>query len=172
MSYDLLMADELLEIKSPEVLYYVTPASDDGNYRPVAPYKGTTGSAGFDLYAPSDVTIKPRESVLVSTGVHMGIPKDWVGIICPRSSVAYKTPLRIGARVIDSDYRGDVMINLINDSDEEYKVIQGTRIAQILYVQYLPSMTHVNSIEELDGLQDDQLAVTKRGAGGFGSTGM
>lgn len=137
------------------------PESEDGLYKPVMPNRGTNGAAGFDLYTASKVTIPPRSSVLVPTGVKMAIPTDWFGMICPRSSVASKTPLRIGARIIDSDYRGEIFINLHNDNNTSPWVIeQGERIAQIVFMPHLSEMIEVSYLDD-----------TTRADGGFGSTG-
>lgn len=124
------------------------------------PTRGSQHAAGFDLYAANDVTIKPGESILAGTGIAMAIPNGYFGQINPRSGVAYKTKIRIGSRVIDSDYRGEIMVNLHNDGEEDYEFKAGERIAQIVIMQYLASIVEV---EELD--------TTVRGTGGFGSTG-
>lgn len=144
----------------PDVLFKLEPASSDGVFKPQPPLHGTETAAGFDLYAACHETLNPGESKLVRTGVLMAIPSGWFGMISPRSSVASKTPLRIGARVIDSDYRGEVLVNLHNDSDAPYTIEQGTRIAQIVFMPHLTKMIQVDSLED-----------TKRGSGGFGSTG-
>lgn len=124
------------------------------------PTKGTQGSAGFDLYAPERVDIPAGCSYLVGTGLQIKAPDGWFGQINPRSSMAVKR-IRVGARVIDSDYTGEVKINLHNDSDENYEIRKGDRIAQIVF---LPCLTEIERVDEpLDG--------TERGTGGFGSTG-
>ena len=123
------------------------------------PTRGTDGSAGFDLYATERVDIPPGASYLVDTGVQMAIPKDWMGQINPRSSMAVKR-IRVGARIIDSDYRGSIMINLHNDSHETYEIVKGDRIAQICFI---PVLTDFMQVEYLDD--------TERADGGFGSTG-
>lgn len=152
---------ELLETMQPTVTYTIEPVNEDGTYKPVAPLQGTLGSAGFDLAAAQEIIIGPRGSVLVRTGIKCAIPIGWCGIINPRSSMASKTPLRIGARVIDSDYRGEVLINIHNDSNlSPWKIEQGERIAQIVFMQHLSTMECVESLDDTD-----------RGDGGFGSTG-
>lgn len=133
----------------------------DVYYMPKAPLHGSDTAAGFDFFCATNMSIPPRASTLVPTGVCMQIPVGWCGIISPRSSVASKTPLRIGARIIDSDYRGEVMVNLINDSDGDYHIPMHTRIAQIVFVPHLMSMTEVDVLDD-----------TVRGEGGFGSTGI
>lgn len=123
------------------------------------PKRGTQGAAGFDLYAPERVDIPAGASYLVDTGVSMAIPENWMGQINPRSSMAVKR-IRVGARIIDSDYRGNVKINLHNDSDETYEIVKGDRIAQICFMQVLT-----------DFIEVDELDDSERASGGFGSTG-
>lgn len=123
------------------------------------PKRGTEGAAGFDLYAPERVDIPSGASYLVDTGVSMAIPENWMGQINPRSSMAVKR-IRIGARIIDSDFRGSVKINLHNDSDETYEIVKGDRIAQICFMQVLT-----------DFIEVDELDDSERASGGFGSTG-
>ena len=124
------------------------------------PTRGSQHAAGFDLYTSDEVTVKPGESILVGTGVAMAIPEGHFGQINPRSGVAYKTKVRIGSRVIDSDYRGEIMVNLHNDGEEEHTFKAGERIAQIVIMRYLATIVEV-----------EQLDTTVRGDGGFGSTG-
>lgn len=150
-----------IENKKLEVRFTLDAKSEDGTFEPIAPLHGTPTAAGFDLYAAREMTILPRGSQLISTGVRMEIPEGWFGMICPRSSVASKTPLRIGARVIDSDYRGEVLVNLHNDSNiSAWKVEKGERVAQIVFMQHLTEMVQVETLES-----------SVRGDGGFGSTG-
>ena len=147
----------------PEVKFTLEEADEVDHYKPIAPLHGTDTAAGFDLYAARNVSIKPGESKLIPTGVKMAIPEGWFGMISPRSSIASKTPLRIGARIIDSDYRGDVMVNLHNDATGNgvpWEIKAGERIAQIVFMQHLVQMTQVDSLDD-----------TSRGEGGFGSTG-
>ena len=94
----------------------------------------------------------------------MAIPTGWYGMICPRSSIASQTPLRIGARVIDSDYRGEVLVNIINDGPigaVPWLIKKGERIAQIVFMEHLVKMKQVKTLDD-----------TVRGEGGFGSTGV
>lgn len=131
-------------------------------FEPKAPLHGSETSGGFDLYVAKDTIVMPNGSILVSTGVCMKIPEGWCGQINPRSGVASQSKLRIGARLIDSDYRGEVMVNIHNDSPTEItKIVRGDRIAQIVFVPHLKEMVMVESLDE-----------TERGDGGFGSTGV
>lgn len=155
---------EVLEVHPPTVAFTLDPSNEDGSFEPIAPLHGSDTAAGFDMYAAKDTIIRPKSSVLVHTGVRMAIPVGWFGMISPRSSVASKTPLRIGARVIDSDYRGEVLVNIINDGpvgSAPWTVKKGERIAQIIFMQ------HISQMQQVDSLED-----TARGAGGFGSTGV
>lgn len=125
-----------------------------------APKRATEHSAGFDIYAPERVDIPAGQSYLVGTGVSMAIPNGWVGIVNPRSSVAAKKKVRVGARVIDADYRGEVFINLHNDSDETFEIVKGDRIAQLVVTPFMGDSIVVGELDD-----------TVRGNGGFGSTG-
>lgn len=125
-----------------------------------APERATTHSAGFDIYAPSSVDIPPKQSWLVGSGVCAAIPEGWFGIINPRSSIASKKKVRVGARVIDADYRGEIFINLHNDGDKVYEIRKGDRIAQMVVSPFMG-----------DSIVVDDLDDTERGNGGFGSTG-
>lgn len=125
-----------------------------------APKRATAHSAGFDIYAPERVDIPPGQSYLVGTGVAMAIPENWVGQINPRSSIASKKKVRVGARVIDADYRGEVFINLHNDGPDTFEIFKGDRIAQLVVVPFMGESTIVDDLDN-----------TERGEGAFGSTG-
>ena len=129
------------------------------------PMYGTEFAAGFDLYAclDNDVEIKPHETVLIKTGLAMEIPTGYVGLIYARSGLALKKGLAPANKVavIDSDYRGDVMIALHNHSNETRTVEKNERIAQMVITPYLK--VEFNEVEELES--------TGRGENGFGSTG-
>lgn len=119
------------------------------------------GDAGMDLFALMNTTIRPGERTAVRTGVSMEIPEGYVGLIWDKSGIAIKEGLKTLGGVIDSGYRGEVMVGMINLSNKEYTFEAGHKVAQML-IQKVESMP----IEEVDGLTD-----TKRGTGGFGSTG-
>ena len=140
------------------------------NFKPtmknaIVPKYGTEFSAGADLYAVTDTTISiaPGETTFIHTGLSMEIPTGVVGIITARSGLACKKGLapanKIG--VIDSDYRGEIMVALHNHSKEIRTVQEGDRIAQIMFLPYFTAI--FSQVEELDQ--------TTRGSGGFGSTG-
>lgn len=128
------------------------------------PTRALESDAGFDLCSTKRVNIPAGNSVLISTGLAMAIPNGWCGQINPRSGIASKHKVTVGARVIDAGYRGEVMINLINHGHDEFEIYEGDRVAQILF---LPVLT---DIEEVDSL--DELGSTERGGNGFGSTGI
>lgn len=126
------------------------------------PTRATPGSAGLDLYALEGDAVGPKSSKVVRTGVAMEIPQGHVGLIKSRSSLACNYGIDVAAGVIDSDYRGPLMILLRNTSDEAFSFAQGDRVAQMLIIP-------VSTPEIL--ISTTQLTMTERGEGGFGSTG-
>ena len=131
----------------------------------VLPTYGSEFAAGADLYACMDapVTIAPHGTFLVPTGLSLEIPAGWAGMIFARSGLATKRHLAPANKVgvIDSDYRGEVMVSLHNHSDEPQTVEPGERIAQMVIMPYLAAQF----------FEVEELSDTVRGAGGFGSTG-
>lgn len=130
----------------------------------VIPSYGSTSAAGADLYsAEDDIVIGAGETKIVHTGLSMQIPEGYVGLIYARSGIALKRGLAPANKVgvIDSDYRGEIMVALYNHSDIAQTVLAGERIAQIVIAPYIT----VNFTET------DELDDTVRGDGGFGSTG-
>lgn len=137
-----------------------------GNDKAVKPKRGTNQAAGYDLYAVTDngsVCIDAGATVKVGTGIHIEIPDGYFGAIFARSGLATKKGLRPAncVGVIDSDYRGEIIVALYNDSANAEKIYDGDRIAQLVILPYLSV-----EFEEVDKLQD-----TDRSSGGFGSTG-
>ena len=135
------------------------------NENAVVPTYGSEFSAGADLYACADapVTVEAGKTVLVHTGIAMEIPVGYVGLVFARSGLASKKGLAPANKVgvIDSDYRGEIMVALHNHSAEDKTIDAGERIAQIALVPYLTADFNVV----------DELSDTARGVGGFGSTG-
>ncbi len=132
----------------------------------VIPTRGSEKAAGYDLYAVIDsgsVIIPPHKTVPVGTGLAFALPDGYFGAIFARSGLATKQSLRPAncVGVCDSDYRGEYIIPLHNDSDEEKTINTGDRIAQLVIMPFLPA-----TFDETDTLDD-----TQRGTGGFGSTG-
>ncbi len=131
----------------------------------IIPKYGTEFSAGADIYALVDsaVTINPGESALIHTGLSFAIPEGLVGLVFARSGMASKRGLAPANKVgvIDSDYRGELMVCLHNHGNVPQTVENGERIAQISFVPYYTAEFEL--VDELDA--------TMRGEGGFGSTG-
>ena len=134
--------------------------------RAIIPTYGTEFSAGADIYALLDepVTIAPGETKLIHTGLAMAIPEGLVGLNFARSGMATKKGLAPANKVgvIDSDYRGEIMVALYNQGEAAQTVEHGDRIAQMVFVPYYTA----------DFVLCDNLDETVRGAGGFGSTGI
>lgn len=129
------------------------------------PTYGSADAAGADLYACIDAekTIAPGETLLVPTGIAMAIPTGYVGLIFARSGLACKRDLAPANKVgvIDSDYRGEIMVALHNHGKQNRAIEQGERIAQIAIMPVTqPAFELCESLDE-----------TQRGEGGFGSTG-
>lgn len=139
------------------------------NKNAILPTKGTSGSAGFDLYACMNggegdyVVIEPGETVGIKTGIAIEMTPGLVGLIYARSGMAIKRGLRLAnsVGVIDWDYRGEYIVALHNDSCEPQYIYHGDRIAQLVFTTYFNALW-----EEVDELNE-----TTRGEGGFGSTG-
>ena len=131
----------------------------------VIPISGSRFSAGYDLYAclGSPVTIHPHCTQKVGTGLSIEIPEGYFGAIFARSGLASKSGIRPAncVGVCDSDYRGEYIVPLHNDTDEDYTVRHGDRIAQLIVMPYL--QVEFNEVTEL--------SETDRGKSGFGSTG-
>ena len=127
------------------------------------PDKANTFDAGLDLYNDEQetITIGPGQRRLISTGIAVAIPKGFVGLIWPRSGHAVKKGIDTMAGVIDSPYRGEVKVLLVNESDEYQTFNHGDKIAQML-IQYSPDFLPL-IVENLDE--------TSRGENGFGSSG-
>jgi len=125
------------------------------------PERHSDGAAGYDLYSSREYTIEPRGKELIDLGISICIPAGYYGRIAPRSSLAWKNHVDVGAGVIDSDYRGRVCVVLFNHGDEPFKVEIGDRVAQLIITKIItPVMVEVGRVDD-----------TQRGEGGFGSTG-
>jgi dUTP pyrophosphatase len=119
------------------------------------------GDAGMDIYSCEEAIIAPKERKIIKTGISAAFPEGHVALIWDRSGNAAKRGIKTMAGVIDSGYRGEWGIVLLNTSDEEFKINIGDRIAQAL----VQPVIHAN-ITEVEDLED-----SSRGEGGFGSTG-
>ncbi|XP_017660753.1 deoxyuridine 5'-triphosphate nucleotidohydrolase, mitochondrial isoform X2 [Pipra filicauda] len=126
-----------------------------------APSRGSARAAGYDLYSAYDCVIPPMEKAVVKTDIQIALPSGCYGRVAPRSGLAAKHFIDVGAGVIDEDYRGNVGVVLFNFGKETFEVKKGDRIAQLICERiYYPEL------EEVEALDD-----TERGEGGFGSTG-
>jgi len=128
----------------------------------ILPLRATSGSAGYDFFAPNDIALKPNETIKVATGVRVKIEDGWVLQIFPRSSLGFKYRLRLDNTVgiIDSDYyyadnEGHIFIKMTNLGDKELFVERGKAFAQGIFLEYGITM-------------DDTCTATR--TGGFGST--
>lgn len=142
----------------------------------IVPSNQKTGDAGYDLYATEHVKIKPMTRALVSTGLGIEIPEGYYGRIAPRSGLAVKNGIDVLAGVVDSSYRGEVKVVLINltfdlsgfsplnqiaGSANDFIIKPGDRIAQIIFEKY-----HTVEWQEVESLSSSDRT------GGFGSTGV
>jgi dUTP pyrophosphatase len=130
----------------------------------IAPARAEPGAAGYDLSACEDKVIAPGTWDKVDTGIAVAFPTDCYGRVAPRSGLAFKKGVQVGAGVIDSSYRGTIQVILFNHGTDALQVNAGDRIAQLIFERiYTP---------ELEEVTYEQLGETERGEGGFGSTGM
>lgn len=125
----------------------------------------TEDSAGMDLKAnlESDVVLKPLERKLIPTGLHIALPSGYEAQVRPRSGLALKHGISVlnTPGTVDADYRGDIGVILVNLSNEDFRVKDGDRIAQLVIAKH----------EKITFIEVVELSETDRGAGGFGSTG-
>ncbi|XP_052263884.1 deoxyuridine 5'-triphosphate nucleotidohydrolase-like isoform X2 [Dreissena polymorpha] len=148
------------------------PCIDDSMARPVlrfakltakafTPTRGSKLAAGYDLYSAYDAVIPARGKAVVKTDIQISLPDGCYGRVAPRSGLAAKNFIDVGAGVIDQDYRGNVGVVMFNFGDADFEVKAGDRIAQLICERiYLPDLIEEKSLDDTD-----------RGSGGFGSTG-
>ena len=126
----------------------------------------TDGSSGMDLAANIDqeIEINPGKSAIIPTGLAVSIPKNYATQIRPRSGLAAKNQISVlnTPGTIDADYRGELKVILINLSEKKFKIVKGLRIAQMVLCPVVKAI-----LKEVDELEE-----TRRGSGGFGSTGI
>eukprot|EP01006_Ploeotia_vitrea_P034224 TRINITY_DN65726_c0_g1_i1.p1 TRINITY_DN65726_c0_g1~~TRINITY_DN65726_c0_g1_i1.p1 ORF type:complete len:171 (-),score=24.66 TRINITY_DN65726_c0_g1_i1:196-675(-) len=125
------------------------------------PVRGSALAAGYDLTSAYDTVVAAKGKALIKTDLAIEVPVGTYGRIAPRSGLAWKHFIDVGAGVIDADYRGNVGVILFNHSDADFVVSKGDRIAQLVLEQICTP--------EVEEVAD--LTTTKRGEGGFGSTG-
>jgi dUTP pyrophosphatase len=137
--------------------YLTTNGSFPPNY-------ANAGDAGCDLKSDEDLVLAAGEIRLVKTGLKISIPSGVVGMVCPRSGLAMKHGVTVlnAPGIVDSGYRGDVGVILINAGTEDFEIKAGDRIAQLVFVPYLVASWY--PVVELNE--------SERGSGGFGSTGV
>lgn len=128
------------------------------------PSYATTGAAGMDVVAAEDLDLAPGQRHAVATGFRVAIPDGYEIQVRPRSGLAFKHGISVPNTpgTIDSDYRGELKILLINHGTDSFAIRRGDRIAQLV-----PAAVTLASFDEVEELDD-----THRGAGGFGSTGQ
>ncbi len=134
------------------------------NGRALLPTRAYPGDAGLDLYALDEAVLAPGQRVSIGTGIAVEIPAGRAGLVLPRSGLAGKHGIALvnAPGLIDSGYRGEIRVLLLNtDRDAPFTVAHGERIAQLVLVR----------VETREVVEVEELALTERGAGGFGSSG-
>lgn len=126
------------------------------------PNYATKGDAGLDIYSAEDAIIKPLQRQAVNTGIKMEIPIGYAGLIWDKSGLALKSGIKTMAGVVDSGYRGEIKVVLMNLGAEDFTVKKGSKIAQML----------IQKIEEPTVEIVEELSDSERSGNGFGSTGM
>jgi len=130
----------------------------------VVPQYATDGDAGLDLYSVETTTLAPGKRDSVGTGITMAIPKGYVGLVHPRSGLAFKHGISVANTpgTIDSGYRGEIRVLLINLGHDTISISKGDRIAQLVVQPVVKAVMIQHAIS----------SDTERGTGGFGSTGV
>ncbi|KAK1288452.1 Deoxyuridine 5'-triphosphate nucleotidohydrolase [Acorus calamus] len=128
----------------------------------ILPSRASPLSAGYDLSSAIETKVPARGKALVPTDLSIAIPENTYARIAPRSGLAWNHSIDVGAGVVDADYRGPVGVILFNQSDVDFEVKPGDRIAQLI----------IERIMTPDVVEVDDLDSTVRGVGGFGSTGV
>lgn len=128
----------------------------------IIPTRAHKSDAGLDLYSVETMMIQPGKDVLVPTGIVIDFPHGWVAVVKEKSGRAVKNKLTIGACVIDSGYRGELLAHLFNHSDKTLLINKGEKIAQLILV---PCWT--GTVEIVSNMDSSE-----RGENGFGSTGL
>ncbi|XP_039901313.1 deoxyuridine 5'-triphosphate nucleotidohydrolase, mitochondrial isoform X1 [Simochromis diagramma] len=125
------------------------------------PTRGSAKAAGYDLYSAYNYSIPPMDKAIVKTDIQIAVPHGYYGRVAPRSGLAAKHFIDVGAGVVDEDYRGNVGVVLFNFGKETFEVKKGNRVAQLVCEKICyPDLVEQETLDETD-----------RGAGGFGSTG-
>ncbi len=125
------------------------------------PTKGHPGDAGIDFYAVEEVVFQPGAQMRVHTGVAIEIPEGHVGLIWDKSSISFNQGLKVMGGVIDSGFRGEIVMSMLNTTEEIQTLPQGHKIAQMI----------IQKFEDCDIVEVSDLSATVRGEGREGSTG-
>ena len=129
----------------------------------IVPTRGSDGAVGYDLYSSEDAIVPNQAGrALVGTGITVVLPPGVYGRVAPRSGLAVKHCINVGAGVIDPDYTGEIKVVLFNHGMNDFEIKKGDRIAQLVLER-----CETPPIEEISIVED-----TERGSGGFGSTGQ
>ena len=137
------------------------------------PVKGSKDSAGYDLFSYEKIVVRPHSRRCVSTGVKLKMLDNGFYIrIAPRSGLAVKKSIDIGAGVVDCDYRGEIKVVLINNGETEFCIEEGDKIAQFIVEKYEPNTLIRCYNEGGEEVDSEELSMIERGEGGFGSTGL
>ena len=127
----------------------------------IIPTRGSGGAVGYDLYSTDEVVVPPAHRALVGSGVAIVLPPGVYGRVAPRSGLAVRHGIQVGAGVVDPDYTGEVKVVLFNHGHADFHINKGDRIAQLVLEKCeTPPIEEIGVVEE-----------TERGADGFGSTG-
>jgi dUTP pyrophosphatase len=153
------LVDKLYSILNNKVTFKVKTVNCNARI----PFKSYPGSAGYDIFSIESVTIAPGSRLLVRTGVSLEVPEYYYIRVAPRSGLSVRG-IDVGAGVIDSSYRGEVKVLLINNSKEFYNVQEGDRIAQLIMERC--GNAEISVLEYYD-----ELSMSERGQNGFGSSG-
>ena len=129
----------------------------------IVPSRGSEESAGLDFHTIESVTIPPGYRALLKTGIAMSMPAGYVGLIWPRSKLAAKMGIDVLAGVVDSDYRGEIMISLLNTGFDPVEIKAGDKVAQMIIQRHYSDMK-INIVDDLDK--------TMRGQAGVNSSEM
>lgn len=130
---------------------------DKGAYMPECAHEA---DAGYDIRTPDNYTLKPHDSIVVDTGVHMAIPHGFAGFLKSKSGLNVRNNIT-GTGLIDASYNGSIVVKLYNNGDEPHEFWRGDKLIQIVLLPiYKPNFRQVEKLED-----------TERGANGFGSTG-
>jgi dUTP pyrophosphatase len=128
------------------------------------PTIGNPGDAGYDLRSAAEATVAARSRATINTGVSIALPAGYVALVHPRSGLAANHGITVlnAPGTVDAGYRGEILITLVNHSDEDFEIARGDRVAQIVFQKF----------ESATFVQVSELPASHRGNAGFGSTGV